>query len=93
MFSAKKLVDWFPKEMLNCPDASGGSSACLGASSIVRMSFALMLFHAVILLIIISRTKMAALFHDGCWMIKIMFVAAMFTASMWISNDFMKGYM
>ena len=93
MFSAKDLIDWFPTAMLNCPDQSGGSSACLGASAIIRMSFALACFHLLVLLIILSRTPTAAAFHDGCWGTKLLFVVGLFTGSMDISNDFMQGYM
>ena len=93
MVSAKKLVSWFPGGMIDCPGASGGESSCLGASAIIRMSFALAIFHTFILLIILTRSQMAALFHDGCWCVKIMIVSAVFTGSMWISNDFMKGYL
>lgn len=57
------------------------------------MSFTLTVFHAFILVLIVTRSQMAASFHDGCWCFKILLTAAVFTASMWISNDFMKGYM
>ena len=56
MVSAKKLVDWFPSNMIDCPSASGGSSSCLGASAIIRMSFALVIFHALIFVIVITRS-------------------------------------
>lgn len=93
MVSAKKLVDKFPAEMLNCPDASGGSSSCLGASSIIRMSFALTVFHLFMFVVVITRNKVAAAFHDGCWLTKILLVAGVFTGSMWINNSFMVTYM
>ena len=93
MVSAKKLVDWFPVGMLDCPDTSGGGSSCLGTSSIIRMSFALFIFHAIIFCTVLTRSSIAATFHDGCWCAKMLFLGGFFTASMWISNDFMKVYM
>ena len=93
MVSAKKLVDVFPTQMLKCPDASGGESSCLGASSIIRMSFALTIFHLFMFTVVITRNQMAAAFHDGCWLTKVLLVAAVFTGSMWINNSFMETYM
>jgi hypothetical protein len=36
---------------------------------------------------------MAAAFHDGCWCFKFLFVAGVFTGSMWIPKSFIEGYM
>ena len=36
---------------------------------------------------------MAALFHDGCWCIKFLIVFAAFIGTLWIDNEFFKGYM
>lgn len=98
MVSAKKLIDWLPGSMLSCPGpeddtSADGKSACLGASSIIRMSFSLMILHILMFFIVITRSKMAAMFHDGCWCAKFLIVMAMFTGSFWISNDFFKGYL
>lgn len=93
MFSAKHLVDWFPAGMLDCPETSGGTSACLGASAIVRMSFSLFCIHLLVFLLILARNSTVAAFHDGCWGTKFLLTLALFIGSMWISNDFMKGYM
>lgn len=57
------------------------------------MSFALFCVHLLIFLIILSRNKTAAAFHDGCWLTKSLMVAGLFTGSMWISNGFMEGYL
>jgi len=78
---------------MNCPEQSGGESACLGASVIIRMSFTLCCFHIFVFLVCLARNEMAAGFHDGCWGVKFLFVFGLFTGSMWINNNFMKGYM
>jgi hypothetical protein len=57
------------------------------------MSFVLFCFHLFVFVIILSRTQMAAAFHDGCWCFKSCLVFAGYVASMWISNDFMQGYL
>jgi hypothetical protein len=93
MFTAKDLLDWFPTTMLECPNNSGGTSACLGASNIIRMSFVLFCFHLFVFVFILSRNAIAAGFHDGCWGTKFIVVAGLYIASMWIPNSFMESYL
>lgn len=69
------------------------ATACLGASNIIRMSFVLFIFHLLVFLMILSRSQMAAAFHDGCWCTKSIIVFAGWIGSMWIGNDFMTGYL
>lgn len=59
----------------------------------IRMSFVLFCFHLFIFIIILSRSKIAAAFHDGCWCFKTLLVVGGYIGSMWISNDFIKGYL
>ena len=87
MLLAKGLVDYFPSS-LQCPTEAGGGSFCFGPSAIVRISFALAVFHVVIFFIILFRSTMAAIVHDGCWGVKYLLVLAMFIGSLWIPNDF-----
>ena len=65
----------------------GASLACYGGSTFARLSFTLLLFHLLMLLVIMCRNKMAADFHDGCWCFKMLFVLGTFIASFWIPND------
>jgi hypothetical protein len=53
MFILKPLfdrVDW-----LDCPEESGGSSACFGTSAVIRMSFTLFIFHLLVLIMAAPR--------------------------------------
>ena len=97
MVFAESLVAYVPAGMTDCPkdseETSDNPSTCLGASAIIRMSFALVISHIVILMVTLARNEMAAAFHDGCWCFKFLFVAGIFTGSMWIPNSFMQGYM
>lgn len=86
------MVNVFPKFM-QCPSESGGEAACLGPSAIIRMSFVLACFHVLVFCVILARNTPAAIFHDGCWGTKFLFVLAFFIGSMWIDNSFFKGYM
>ena len=64
----------------------------MGASAIIRMSFVLCIFHFLVFVLILPRNQFAALFHDGCWLLKSMFVLGFFIATMWISNSFFEYY-
>lgn len=61
-------------------------------SAVVRMSFTLLLFHLLIFLIILTRTTIAAVFHDGWWTFKFILVLAAFIATFYIDNSFFEGY-
>jgi Serine incorporator (Serinc) len=65
----------------------------MGPSAIIRMSFVLAIFHTIVLLVILGRNTAASVFHDGCWGTKFFFVLAFFVGTMWINNEFFKGYM
>jgi len=86
------IIDYFP-HWLQCPVPSGDKTECLGPSAIVRISFVLAVFHTIVFFIILFRNTMAALFHDGCWGIKFLLVLAAFIGTLWIDNEFFKGYM
>ena len=92
LFTAKKLVEVLPS-FLQCPDESGGGTLCMGPSAIIRMSFVLACFHVFVLCVILARNTAASVFHDGCWGTKFLLVFGLFVGTMWISNDFFKGYM
>jgi hypothetical protein len=92
LFLTKSIVKILPS-FLQCPENSGSSTACLGPSAIVRMSFVLACFHLIVLCIILARNTFAQVFHDGCWMIKFMFVFIFFSGSLFIPNSFFLGYM
>ena len=65
----------------------------MGPSAIIRMSFVLACFHVFVLCVILARNTAASIFHDGCWGTKFLLVFAFFVGTMWIENDFFKGYM
>lgn len=92
LFTARHLVYVLP-HFLQCPDESGGATACMGPSAIIRMSFVLACLHAFILCVILARNTAASIFHDGCWGAKFLIVFAFFIGTMWIDNEFFRGYM
>lgn len=85
------MSGWFGFE---CPESLGGGSACAGASALIRISWALAIFHIIMLVVVSLRNSCAAAFHDGCWGVKFLMVAGIFVGSLWIPNDpVMNGYM
>lgn len=88
LFTAEPIFNKWIK-FINCPE---GNDACFGMSAVFRMSFILLLFHLGVFLIILTRTTLAAVFHDGWWMFKFLIILVSFIASFYIDNSFFKGY-
>lgn len=100
MFNAAKLEEFRDKfswlfsgddvdGMSVCPDQLQLSpEVCLGTSLMLRMSFALAIFHTFVFILILARNDIVASFHDGCWGTKFFLVSAIFVFTMWVSNDF-----
>lgn len=63
------------------------SSACFGVSAVLRMTFALFLFHLLILLLIIPRGEVSAVIHDGFWCCKFLLMLGTFIAFFFIHID------
>jgi len=62
----------------------GMGDACFGVSAVLRMTFALFLFHALMLLLILPRNDCASVIHDGGWIFKFILVGGLFVAFFWI---------
>ena len=71
---------------LDCEEEDA-TMACYGGSTFARLSFSLLCFHLLMLLIIMCRNKAVADFHDGCWCFKLVLFAALFFVSFYIPND------
>lgn len=91
MFTLQPLFEKYD-DYLNCNEESGGGSACFGTSAVLRMSFVLFIFHAIILLSILPRAKCSSALHDGCWCLKFLFVIGVYIAVFWIPNEFYRGW-
>ena len=81
------LMFTFKPAGAKCNDASGqsdqvagtdGGTACFGASAVLRMTFALFIFHLAILLLILPKGTCASYIHDGGWCFKILAVFGLF---------------
>jgi hypothetical protein len=91
LYTAKSLVEVLP-HFLQCPTESGGGSSCMGVSAIIRMSFSLMCLHIVVFVLILARNDTVAIFHDGCWLLKNLFVFGFFLGMLYVPNSFFHGY-
>jgi len=69
------------------PDKIAGS-ACFGISAVLRMTFALFCFHALMVLLILPRMTCSALFHDGGWLFKVIVVGIAFVGLFWIPINY-----
>jgi len=56
----------------------------------LRMTFALVVFHAILLLLIMGRNECASIVHDGGWFFKIIVVAALYIGFFWLPISFIK---
>mmetsp|Transcript_32459 Transcript_32459/g.49665 ORF Transcript_32459/g.49665 Transcript_32459/m.49665 type:complete len:246 (-) Transcript_32459:710-1447(-) len=63
-------------------------TACFGVSAVLRMTFALFAFHAMIFILILPRNGCASVVHDGGWAVKFIAVMALFTGFFWIRITF-----
>lgn len=52
----------------------------MGLLFVYRMTFALFLYHVLMLLLILPRTACSEAIHDGGWLLKFILIAAMFAA-------------
>lgn len=52
------------------------------------MTFTLLIFHLIILLLILPRNDCAAVIHDGGWTLKYLLVLAVFTGMFWVPMGF-----
>ena len=84
MFTVKPLADNY--HFIKCQSESG--SACFGISSVFRMTFALFIFHALIILLILPRNDCASMIHDGGWPLKLILIVAIFIGFFWVDISF-----
>ena len=86
MWTFKPVFDFIGA--LDCPEASGGDSACFGTSAVLRMSFSLVVFHVITIAVIYPKVTCSSNFHDGLWCIKFILVLAFFICCLFIPNSF-----
>ena len=94
VFCTQGVNGWMAKVVGSDCTEENAPLYCYGSSAFVRISFTLFVFHLLILLTTMSRTEIAADFHDGCWCFKLLFILAFYVISFWIPNDpfFMSFY-
>ena len=49
--------------------------------------------HIIIFFVVLFRTTISAIIHDGLWGLKYLLVFGIFFGSLFIDNEFFKGYM
>lgn len=91
LYYAADILNVF-KEYIHCSQDTGGDFVCLGVSSVYRMSLALAIMHFFILLACFTRSEFAKGVNEGCWMLKILIVFALWILFFFVPNSFIEGY-
>ena len=76
---------------LGCPKDSNLDS-CIQISAVYRTSLTLAIFHLVLFLICLFKSKVSSAIHEGVWPIKFLVVIGIFIGTLFITNSFFKGY-
>ena len=83
-------------DKLQCPGSSTETMniACTQTNSIVRMSFALAVFHLTTTLILLPKSQFSAIYHDAMWTFKFIFIWLLWLGMMFVNTQpFFQGYM
>lgn len=91
LYYASYILDPF-SDYIHCSEETGGKWACLGVSSVYRMSLALAIMHFVLLLVCLTKSEIAKKINEGCWCLKIIIVFALWILFFFIPNSFFEGY-
>jgi hypothetical protein len=75
--------DW-----IECVEVAGGGHECFGISQIIRMSFALFVYHLLILMLICPRAHCSKYIHDGGWCFKSLLISVLYTVCYFIPYQF-----
>jgi|LauGreDrversion4_2_1035121.scaffolds.fasta_scaffold1173360_2 hypothetical protein len=86
------LKDKMPDTMTKLLGLNIDEKDVLAISFISRMSFIMLLFHALIFVVILARNETAAYFHDGLWGIKFLLVGVAYFATFWMDNKFFNDF-
>ena len=86
------LKDHMPDTMTSLIGLNLDTKDVLAISFISRMSFIMLLFHALIFVVILARNETAAYFHDGLWGIKFLLVGVSYFCTFWMDNKFFSDF-
>jgi len=81
-----------PFEDFGFVDCSGDDkSVCLGVQTVYRVSFSMLIFHIVLLVLSLSG-PVGKVANEGCWMMKFIILSCFFIATFFINNAFFDVY-
>ena len=90
LYFGNYIFSYFNK-FLDCPDDHTKDS-CLRISAVYRMSFILAIFHLVLFLICLCKSKISSAIHEGAWPLKIIIIVALYICTFFINNSVLKVY-
>lgn len=91
MFTIKPTSgEWTFAECETAADLSStdDAQACFGTLTVFRMTFALCVFHFLILVSILPRNNCAAIVHDAGWCFKFVLLYVLFGAMFYVPIEF-----
>ena len=80
---------------IQCPESSTEGDdllACLGISSVYRMSLTLVAVHIFIIVFSLCSGKCATIINNDCWSLKILLVIGIYFAFFFVPNSFFSVY-
>eukprot|EP01017_Pseudomicrothorax_dubius_P007055 TRINITY_DN12131_c0_g1_i1.p1 TRINITY_DN12131_c0_g1~~TRINITY_DN12131_c0_g1_i1.p1 ORF type:complete len:492 (+),score=91.36 TRINITY_DN12131_c0_g1_i1:60-1478(+) len=77
---------------INCPESAGGGVNCLGISAVYRMSIALAVVFAFVLIVTLGKDRAAKLVNEGCWGFKVTCTLVLFLILFFIDNSLLDTY-
>ena len=91
LYYASYILDPFT-DFIHCSDQTGGKWACLGVSSVYRMSLSLAVVHFLILLACLTKSEFSKQVNEGCWCLKVLLIFVIWILFFFIPNSFFEGY-
>lgn len=99
MYTMKPLADEYDMDIcvgengdLTVEEMDASASACFGISAVLRMTFALVIFHLLMLILIFPRNECASVIHDGGWFFKVIIITALYIGFFWLPMSFLKAW-
>ena len=91
LYYASSILEPFD-DYIYCSEQTGGKLACLGVSSVYRMSFSLAIVHFLILLACLTKSEFSKKVNEGCWCLKVLLIFVTWILFFFVSNSFFEGY-
>lgn len=81
------FISYF-SEWIKCPNTSGTDVlGCIGQSVVFRLSFALLILFALMLIFMLTRSRLSMVINEGCFFFKYLLVVGIVIGFLWVDNQ------